>query len=79
MHLTLESGDSMVAFTDGVTDANSPISETYEMTHLEEAIGSAPAEAPALMKHLQTKLVDWVKETPNFDDITLLVLGRKKR
>jgi serine phosphatase RsbU (regulator of sigma subunit) len=77
MSLTLAPGESLVAFTDGVTDANNPSSELYEMAHLKAAIGSAPAHATALLEHLKTTLVDWVKETPNYDDITLLVIARK--
>jgi serine phosphatase RsbU (regulator of sigma subunit) len=76
MDLTLAPGESLVAFTDGVTDANNSLSESYEMAHLKAAIGSAPAHATALLKHLKNTLVDWVKESPNYDDITLFVIAR---
>jgi serine phosphatase RsbU (regulator of sigma subunit) len=78
IHLDLASGDSLVAFTDGVTDANSPANKLYEMEQLRTAIGSAPAHAVDLLDHLQGALVDWVKEAPNYDDITLLAIGRKQ-
>jgi serine phosphatase RsbU (regulator of sigma subunit) len=78
MRVILAPGDSVVAFTDGVTDANSPSEELYEMAHLEKAIGTAPAEARALLIHLQSELVDWVKEAPKYDDITLLAISREK-
>ena len=45
IHLNLAPGDSLVAFTDGVTDANSPSNKSYEMDQLRKAIGSAPAQA----------------------------------
>jgi sigma-B regulation protein RsbU (phosphoserine phosphatase) len=77
LHLTLAPGDSLVAFTDGVTDATSPSSESYELLHLRTAISSAPSHAKALLKHVQNKLLEWVKEAPNYDDLTLLVLARK--
>jgi serine phosphatase RsbU (regulator of sigma subunit) len=77
MSITLAPGESLVAFTDGVTDANNPSSEMYEMAHLKAAIGSAPGHATALLKHLKNTLVDWVKEAPKFDDITLLVIARE--
>jgi serine phosphatase RsbU (regulator of sigma subunit) len=77
MSLTLAPGESLVAFTDGVTDANNSSSESYEMAHLKAAIGSAPAHATALLEHLKNTLIDWVKEAPNYDDITLLVIARK--
>ena len=78
IHLDLAPGDSLVAFTDGVTDANSPSYELYDMAKLRAAIGLAPAHAEGLLDHLQSTLVDWVKEAPNYDDITLLALGRKQ-
>jgi serine phosphatase RsbU (regulator of sigma subunit) len=77
-HLHLAPGDSLVAFTDGVTDANSPTKESYDMDQLKIAIGSAPAHAVDLLDHLQSTLEDWVKEAPNYDDITLLAVGRKQ-
>jgi serine phosphatase RsbU (regulator of sigma subunit) len=75
--LTLAPGESLVAFTDGVTDANSPTNETYEMGQLTKAIGSAPSHAVDMIRHLKRQLTDWVKEAPNYDDITLLAIGRK--
>lgn len=78
LRVTLAPGDSVVAFTDGVTDANNPSEELYELAHLEKAIASAPAEASALLIHLQSELVDWVKEAPKYDDITLLAINREK-
>jgi serine phosphatase RsbU (regulator of sigma subunit) len=77
IYLDLAPGDSLVAFTDGVTDANSPTNKSYEIEQLRTAIGSAPAHAVALLDFLKNTLVDWVKEAPNYDDITLLAIGRK--
>ena len=79
IHLELAPGDSLVAFTDGVTDANSPSNEAYDMAQLRTAIGSAPAHANALLEYLQTTLVDWVKEAPNYDDMTLLAINRMQQ
>jgi serine phosphatase RsbU (regulator of sigma subunit) len=76
--LTLAPGDSVVAFTDGFTDAHSPSQESYDLAQLKTAIGSAPAQAEGLLKYLQTTLVDWVREAPSYDDITLLAINRKQ-
>jgi serine phosphatase RsbU (regulator of sigma subunit) len=78
INLDLAPGDSLVAYTDGVTDANSPTNKSYEIDQLKTAIGSAPAHAEALLDHLQSTLIDWVKQAPNYDDITLLAIGRKQ-
>ena len=79
IHLDLAPGDSLVAFTDGVTDANSPSNESYDMAQLRTAIGSAPAHAEAMLEYVQSTLVDWVKEAPNYDDITLMAIARKQQ
>jgi serine phosphatase RsbU (regulator of sigma subunit) len=76
INLVLAPGDSLVVFTDGVTDANNPSNQNYDLAQLQTAIGSAPAPAQALLDHLQSTLVNWVKEEPNYDDITLLAIGR---
>ena len=76
IYLDLAPGDSLVAFTDGVTGPNSPTNKLYEMEQLKTAIGPAPGHAVALLEHLQSTLVDWVKEAPNYDDITLFAIGR---
>jgi sigma-B regulation protein RsbU (phosphoserine phosphatase) len=75
--LSLAPGDSLVAFTDGMTDANNLVSESFELANLKSAISSAPASAKALLKHLKSTLGEWVKEAPTYDDITLLVIARK--
>jgi serine phosphatase RsbU (regulator of sigma subunit) len=79
INLVMAPGDSLVAFTDGVTDANSPSNESYEMAQLKTAIGLGPAHAEDLLNHLRSTLVDWVKEAPNYDDITLLAISRKQQ
>jgi sigma-B regulation protein RsbU (phosphoserine phosphatase) len=77
MNLTLSPGESLVAYTDGMTDAINPLSESFTLGNLKTVVSSAPAPAKALLKHLQNTLGDWVKEAPNYDDITLLVIARK--
>jgi serine phosphatase RsbU (regulator of sigma subunit) len=77
LDLSLSPGESLVAYTDGLTDANNPLKEYFQMDQLEMAIRLAPAPAKALLKHLQKTLDNWVKDAPNYDDITLLVITRK--
>ena len=76
--LTLSPGDSLVIYTDGVTDANNPSHELYDVVQLRKAIGSAPTQAEPLLNHLQGSLADWVKGMPNYDDITLLAISREQ-
>ncbi len=77
LNISLMPGESLVAYSDGLTDANSPYHERFELPQLKEAIGSAPDSPDELLEHLKNDLHDWVKEEPNYDDITILVIGRK--
>jgi serine phosphatase RsbU (regulator of sigma subunit) len=77
MEITLHPGESLVAFTDGMTDANNRSSETLDLEQVRKAIGLGPAQAKPMIRHLQKTLLNWVEEAPNFDDITIFVIGRK--
>jgi serine phosphatase RsbU (regulator of sigma subunit) len=79
MEISLAPGESLVTFTDGMTDANNPARETFELSQLKKAVGSAPTPPGELLEHLKTALGDWIKEAPNYDDITILVIGRKSK
>jgi serine phosphatase RsbU (regulator of sigma subunit) len=74
--LTLASGESLVIFSDGITDAVNPKGESFLIEQLNTVVRSAPANAKLLVKHVQTAVAGWVKEAPTFDDITLLVISK---
>jgi serine phosphatase RsbU (regulator of sigma subunit) len=77
MELKLSPGDSLIAFSDGLTDASNPKRESFSLTNLKTAVAAAPHQATALVRHLEKTIVDWVKEAPTYDDITLLVIEKK--
>jgi len=72
--ISLEPGDALVAYTDGVTDAENAERQFYDVERLEAAIAAAPAAAPALLAHLLADLNAFTGDEPELDDITLLVL-----
>lgn len=74
---TLAPGDMLVVYTDGVTDAQNTAGELFGEEHLSQALSAlVGATAPALLAKLNAVIVDFVGEAPQFDDMTLLVLGR---
>jgi len=77
LEVSLGPGESLVAFTDGMTDANNLGSESFNMDNFKDAVGFAPSSAKSMLRHLQASLGDWVKKAPTYDDITLLVIARK--
>jgi serine phosphatase RsbU (regulator of sigma subunit) len=74
---TLEPGETVILYTDGVTDAMNAGNERFGEHRLQQALsGSAPgatAAGEAIVKAVQRH----VAEHPQFDDITLLCLVRK--
>jgi len=74
----LESGDSIVMFTDGVTEAHNCRCEQYGTERLQAAILSAPpmSSSDATLKHILTDLVTFTLDAPQSDDITALIISR---
>jgi sigma-B regulation protein RsbU (phosphoserine phosphatase) len=70
----LEVGDFIVLFTDGVTEAINQKDEEFGNERLEKIIMSnKKASAQELMDVILSKLTAFTENTPQFDDITLLI------
>jgi sigma-B regulation protein RsbU (phosphoserine phosphatase) len=72
--LKLESGDTLVAYTDGLTDTVNHQDEAWGPTRLADAINSAPAAAQDVLTHILKDLAAFAGSVPQPDDITLLIL-----
>jgi serine phosphatase RsbU (regulator of sigma subunit) len=72
--LKLESGDMLVAHTDGLTDIVNQQDAAYGHTRLADTIHSAPAGAQDMLAHIFRDLMAFAGPVPQPDDITLLVL-----
>lgn len=73
-------GDSLVIYTDGVTDALNSQGEEYGTARLIEAIMSSRAPGAKLqLDHLSKELGDFIRDTPPFDDVTFFILAREHR
>lgn len=74
----LESGDIILLFTDGVTEAFSAEGELYGDQRLMAAIHCCPLDsAGELLEHLDQSLLEFVHGAPASDDITLIALRRE--
>jgi serine phosphatase RsbU (regulator of sigma subunit) len=79
LSLALAPGDSLVIYTDGVTDALNSQGEQYNMPRLIEAVASLRAsDAKLQLDHLSKELDDFVGDTPPFDDVTFFILAREQ-
>jgi serine phosphatase RsbU (regulator of sigma subunit) len=71
----LRAGDTLVLYSDGVSDAAGSNDEAFGEDRLLESLGSACAMSPEqLIGHVLGEVRSFSKDLPQFDDITLLVV-----
>jgi phosphoserine phosphatase RsbU/P len=76
--ITLNRGDSLLLYTDGVTDALSPLEEQFSEPRLIEAVVSPAPSAQARIKNIMTALDKHIANREQYDDVTLLAVQRKE-
>jgi sigma-B regulation protein RsbU (phosphoserine phosphatase) len=69
-------GDTVLAYTDGVTDARAPGGEAFGDDGLERTVASPPPSAAALLECISGALEDHTAGADPFDDVTLLAVHR---
>jgi len=72
----LQPGDHLILFTDGVVEAHNAAGEEFGRERLCALLHSkARATAPELLSCLHKALVSFAANTPQSDDITMMILG----
>ena len=75
--ITLGSGDSIVLFTDGVTEAENPAEEQLGLDPVAGLVTTLHGTpAPRILETIETHVRDFVGDAPAGDDITMLALTR---
>ncbi|NUN07684.1 MAG: SpoIIE family protein phosphatase [Ignavibacteriaceae bacterium] len=74
--IQLESGDTIFAFTDGVTDILNPAGDAYTSERVEEDMKQNFANAKELLSVMETKLFDFKQDAAQFDDITMMAVKK---
>ena len=74
---TLEPGETVILYTDGVTDAMNAAGDRFGDTAFRQAISGAGAGAQAVGETVVKAVQRHVADRPQFDDITLVCLSRK--
>ena len=74
--LTLEPGDVLLGYTDGVPDALSPKGERFGRERILSLLTPAPSSARALLDRIQSALLAHMGDAAPFDDVTMLALRR---
>jgi serine phosphatase RsbU (regulator of sigma subunit) len=75
--LTLQPGDLLLAFSDGIPDAVNARGEAFGNARVRDVLRDGPLRPAALLDRLQASLSDFVGSTEAFDDITVIALQRK--
>jgi len=75
--ITLLPGDSLLLYTDGITDALSPTQEQFTEPRLVEAATSPAPSARTLIQNVMTALDGHIADREQYDDVTLLAVQRK--
>lgn len=78
--LTLHEGDKIFQYTDGITEATDSSNNLYGMERLEQVLYRNKDRTPEeICKAVRTDIDAFVKEAPQFDDITMLCLEFKRK
>lgn len=70
----LSPGDTLLLYTDGVTEAMNADGELFGDERLQAALSPPFTDAAGLMTMIQAAVEDFVREAPQADDITMLAI-----
>jgi len=74
----LEIGDVLIAYTDGITEAENPQSEFWGQQRLEKLLRSCHDRTPKeIIRSVLDEVADFSKGQPQRDDVTLVVVRAK--
>ena len=73
--MVLHPGDAIMQYTDGVTEATDADDELFGDERLLQALNDAPDTTPgSFLPFVRERISEFVKDAPQFDDITMLGL-----
>ena len=76
-HLTVDPGDCLLFYTDGVTEMFSAQGEAYGEERLRNTLqGCIGMNAEEVLKKIETDLAEFQDNAPASDDMTLLAIRR---
>ena len=78
--VVLEKGDSLLAYTDGVTEALSRSGAEYGVPAMQRSAAAAYQQpASQMLGHIVHEVDAFTSGEPQFDDLTLIILKRQER
>ena len=73
----LEPGDTLIGYTDGVTEALSPEKKLFTKKRFLAILEKPASSASELIEQIKSDLFKHVNDAPQFDDITMLAVHRE--
>lgn len=78
--LTLNEGDALFLYTDGVTEAMNASGELFSADRMIDALNLSPDSAPEdILGNVKEQIDRYVSGAPQFDDITMMCLRYQKK
>lgn len=71
-------GELLLAYSDGVVEAQDPAGEPFGQERLEAVLRGAAAEPQAVVDAVLAALDEFTRGEPAYDDVTLLAIGRAR-
>ena len=75
--VSIEPGDIVLGYTDGVTEALSPDNRLFTKERFFALLEKPTSTATDLIQHIKTGLFGHIGDAPQFDDITMIAVHRK--
>lgn len=72
----IEPGEILVLYSDGITDALNPAGEMYSQDRWERTLIQPVPSSQKQIEHLMNQVLEFIGESPQFDDITLVSIRR---
>jgi sigma-B regulation protein RsbU (phosphoserine phosphatase) len=76
--ITLARGDTLLIYTDGVTDARNKAAEAFTKKRLMKLLADSFPTAEDIINKIKTQINDHISDENQFDDITIMALRRSK-
>ena len=74
--ISLEPGDMLVGYTDGVTEARSPADEIFTRSRLRSLLEQKVVSASDVLERVKASLFSFIDVAPRSDDVTMLAIQR---
>ena len=76
--LHFERGDTLVLYSDGIIDAQNQRGERFEQERWLRLLGEPPGDSGKLIEHVVDRVLSFIGEASQYDDISLLTVLRCK-